>query len=376
MTLRSPAWPLGGIVLVWAWYGLSTAFESAPDARRRAPAASSVVSANKKPSTGPLRPRAAETGENVRSPGIPEGAATPATPAPADGNPLAPDDEALLSALDDAKTDEAQIASLEDFVASHPDHALARALLVSALLRSEARAAEARPHIEALLALMPDSGVPHLLLASLELREGRADLARRCLAEAAAKDLAWSPDSALLELRIRRERLRGATPLESLTSIIGTNISFCPFVRNLARQLLPRVPSEAGDAAAPDPALERAAARALFNTGAALHAGGLSIIENLVGYAAMRQSAGVLRAAADFGSEDEEHLARGETMHAILGLLTAVSPHWDQEVLASPDAVRRCVSDMAAYGELRAALRASMDRLAGQCMPRDAEPAR
>lgn len=378
MTLRSPVWPLCGIVLVWAWYGLSTTIEGARERRTAMPAASLAAPASKKGTTLPLRPRASESGTIDGSAGVPQTTATPAASVPAAVIPLSPDDEALLAALDGAETEEARIACLEDFVATHPDHALARALLVSALLGSEADAVEIRPHIEALLALVPDSGVPHLLLASLEIREGRGDLARRCLVQAATKDLAWSPDSELLQLSIRRERAAETPPLASMTSLLSVRISFCPFVRDLARQLLPRAPSETDDTAAvqPDLAMERAAARALFKTGTALQANGLSIIENLVGYAVMGQSAAVLRAAADFGPEDEESLARGETMYAVLRLLTEVSPRWEQELLASPDAVSRCVSDMAACGELRVMLRASMDRLGARNPPGGAETER
>jgi hypothetical protein len=360
--LKSASCPAIGIVCVWSLYAgfCISRPPSAPAPRDlslegRAPA---------KPDRGSLS-KVFRRAKVPRKP-APAAAAAPevaeAPQVPAESN-IAPDDLELLELL--AGTEYSGLPeALATFVAAHPDHILARAMLVLLLVqKEETDPVELRSHIEALRKLAPDKGLPDLLLACLEVRQGRRDTAEGLLALAVKKDLAWLPDHDVMRLMIASELEKGVSDLGTLRKLFSGIAPTCMAFRSIASAFLPQ---EGDDRERPADAgaveIHPQTARAVFEFGKAIQGADGAIIHNLVGAAIAELSLKELEKAGELTDEDRLHRERLRDLQSLSSVFT---DRMDQILLARPDLVRSYLRGFAAHGEAAALRRTLMDYFVG-----------
>ena len=227
---------------------------------------------------------------------------------------------------------------------------------------SQSDPAEIRSQVDALRKLAPEMGLPDILLASLEAREGRPDAAAQLLATAAGKDLTWLPDFELARLAILRELESGKPSLEGLRNLFSIALPSCLVLRNIAREFLPS--SREGDEGSPgEAAVESGAESApeILRLGRSLQGEGGFLIHNLVGGAIVEMSLKEIEASRELTPEEA---ALRDRTRSIQSLATLFSDRLEQVLLAEPDLVPVYLRDVAEHGEAVAARRTLINYLA------------
>jgi hypothetical protein len=371
--LRFTSLPLVGILVTWSVYAGFCAFRHGSTAPLPVPSPAQVAPLPERVSQ-PVGGSEVKTSTPVGEAGNastddeeanPEGKAS--DPAEGPAITLTEEDREFLEAIERATSGgkDVEIDELRQFVVEYPEHLVSRGLLTMLLIsREDTDPAELRAHVAALQKLAPELGLPDLLLASIEAREGNQAAAASLLARGVEKDLSWIPDFEVSRLKIAREFERGTPSIRAIQSVFTTPAPSGLALRNLARDFLPstRSPSERQEGE-PAPKGDPDAARAILRLGQSLQTGKGFLIHNLVGSSIVGGSLRELQACGEPVSNDAtlENRTKG-----IQCLSRVVANDVDQLLLARPEVVPAFLRDFAEHGEAVAARRAMITYLTSE----------